>query len=104
MAAASAAGSRGGTSTPLTPSSTISSGPPQRVATVGTPQARACTVESEKPSACELMAYRSRLCMIRGTSSRKPVKCTWSRSPSPSRISSRSRCICPRLSPTTTKR
>ena len=49
MAAASDAGSAGGTRSPASPSK-ISSGPPLQVATTGTPQAIASTHAMEKPS------------------------------------------------------
>ena len=59
IARASAGASRGGTSIPLTPSSTISGMPPLRVATIGVLQPMASRSEVPRPSVTELIANTS---------------------------------------------
>ena len=79
---ASPAGSAVGTRIPDTPSSTMVSGPPERVTTTGSPVASACTVASENPSSLEERTKTSSALRMSGTSPRNPRKWTCSSRPS----------------------
>ena len=82
MASASAAGSRGGTRKPVSPSAISSAFPPTRVATIGLPAAIDSMMVLDMPSFTDEMTETSQAASSRATSRRGPVKVT--RSPSPS--------------------
>ena len=73
---ASAPGSFGSTSKPVTPSSTASAAPPTRVATTGTPAAMDSSSTLDSPSLSEGNTETETCDRISGTSSRRPVKTT----------------------------
>ena len=73
---ASAPGSFGSTSKPVTPSSTASAAPPTRVATTGTPAAMDSSSTLDSPSLCEGNTDTETWDRISGTSSLRPVKTT----------------------------
>ena len=66
--------SRGGTSTPVSPSTTTSGMPPARVATIGRLAAIASSSDVPRPSVTELITNRSSPFSTASTSVRKPAK------------------------------
>src|SRR5580698_5552 len=101
-AAASNSALSGGTSNPVTPSSTISVFPPTFVATIASPAARYSRIAFGSPSACDGSTARSHAARISGTSSRCPrkMKCR----SKPKLLTWVSNCFLRVPSPTRTKR